>query len=473
MDTDIQKLMTKIDELGAGIREEIEPIRLQVEGEDGTFKKISVQVEKQETWLKELETQINKHRFSGSGEDGFKAALGERFKHIIGQAEIAAMNHRLPAGLSSLTQERKPQGIWADPVKTAACAVWVQLKLLKDPRVQSHMSREFSAEDREVFAKLSDALNVQKATNPMLEQATFGLETVPTPLEAEVLRQIEDAGQVRALVRKLTMRAVTHNIPDLTTGISVTVVAENVAGTNVRPIFGQKALTAKKVMALGAASIEVLQDSAIDMFDFWLTLANEQMALKEDLDFLEGAGGATEIGTGVLNATGVGSIDMPTGASPQPIDAGDWDVFIDAKYKGRKASTRSRRFNTGWFGAPEAARDLEKLQDSNNRPLLQTPLTGNIFALPEGSIGVFLGFPFYANSNIAINRGAGTDETAVYFGPWGRSFIVGDLLGMQIGTSEHVGWTDATIGIRLLKRTAQLVAVPADFTKVDRILIVP
>jgi len=78
-----------------------------------------------------------------------------------------------------------------------------------------------------------------------------------------------------------------------------------------------------------------------------------------------------------------------------------------------------------------------------------------------------LGYPVWTTDVIRVDRTVGTLTTAgnVYFGPWGHGMIFGDLVGIMFGVSEHVLWNTAQLVARLIKRTAILVGVPADFTK--------
>lgn len=452
------QLAEKLDGLGKGMKDSLDGIRLQVEQLDGSQKEVLADLKRQEDWIKEVEATAAKARHGLDAGDNYKAVIPEDHRYLIRHAEIA----RAQKG-----DTIRRGSMWEDPVKAAAIALWAQMQLLKDPRVRQIMGREDkAAEDREVLAKLSDVFQT-KATNPMIGASTFGLETIPTPLEAEVLRQLEDASIVRGMARKIAMTTRTHDIPDLTTGISVAIVAENTAGTNVRPVFGQKQLTALKYMALGAATIEVIQDSAIGLIDFWLTLANEQLGLKEDNEALEGNGTNH---TGVLNATGVNSDDL---GSPAAISATNYTNFVDTKYAAGKRASRAKRYGAAWICHPFVARDMEKLKGTDNHPILRNSQNLLGISIPEGADGSFLDYPLYTTEQIAINRGVGTNETAVYFGPWRRSMIFGDLMGIQFGTSEHTGWTDATIGLRMLKRTAILVAVPEDFSFMDRVQIAP
>lgn len=393
-----------------------------------------------EEWMKSVEERLTQERFGKlAAGDNLRGVIPERYRRNI--EAFARTGHK-------------------DPVKAAAMNAWLKnclrLGVTDFVRMQSQLLEEMD--------KIERAMGLDPETKAALQEdtATEGGNLVPSPLEAEVLRLTEDAGIIRNLARHITMTSKTLTIPDLTTGVSVAIVAEEGTIGQTEPTFGQKVLTAKMIAARGLASMQVLDDSAIGLLQFWLELCAEAYALFEDDQALEGDGTGVNF-TGLVAAAGVNEVTNGTnGAAPS------YDQLVAQKWKGKKRVTRR---GAAWVGAPEIAQKVEGLKDSQNRPLFISDIAGQptrfINGNDNGPDGVLMGFPFYASDQIAANRtvGTSTDCSNLYFGPFGFGLIIGDRLGITFGTSEHVAWNTGQIGLRVLKRTAILVGVPAAFTK--------
>jgi hypothetical protein len=77
-----------------------------------------------------------------------------------------------------------------------------------------------------------------------------------------------------------------------------------------------------------------------------------------------------------------------------------------------------------------------------------------------------MGFPVYLTTAILTNRtvGTGTNRTNIYFGP-PRDIMFGDLLAMTMDLNPFSKFQTFQTDFRVVKRTAVLVGVPANFTK--------
>jgi len=439
-------LTQKVESLGALIVERMDKGDKGLETLHAEMAGVKIELKKHEEWSAEIEKKYEKARRGQFGEDAQKAVIPARYLKSI---ETAARSG------------------YKDPVKVAAMAAWLK-DIARISVPQRFGIREIGPILNDL-EKLEQSFGMEPAAKAALTEGTGseGGFTVPTPLEAEVLRVIEDSAVLRPLARKMSMTAFKHNIPDLTTGISVDIIDEEGSITEVEPVFGQKVLTAKKFAARGVLSMELQQDSSIGIVDFWLTLAEEQLGLKEDEQALEGDGAGANF-TGVVAASGVNEVQSLTAGVPTNGGVAKYDELVKTKWKAAKRSTRR---GAAWIAPPELARNVEALVDSQLRPIWSNPTAGNITALGApangGPDGVLLGYPVWSTDVIRVDRTVGTLTTAgnVYFGPWGHGMIYGDLIGIMFGVSEHVLWNTAQLVARLIKRTGILVGVPADFTK--------
>lgn len=434
-------LAAQVRDLAGLVERKIGPaLKDSKEAKDG-LDAVRVKLEEMNTWLHEVDRKAEAARYhvgSGGRSDQLRALIPERHKHCI---EMCA---------------RKGE---KDPVAKAALEVWFKNAIkIQIPKYSAGMIPQLLEENDKIQRAFGDG-GVEKAAFAEGAGATGGF-TVPTPLEAEVLRVMEDAAICRPLCRKMTMTAFKHLIPDDAGGVSVAVVAEAGAITQSEPSFGQKTLEAKMIAARGLAALQVLQDSSIGLIQYWLERASEAYGLFEDDQILEGDG--TNF-TGLSNAVGVNEVTNGTnGAAPT------YAKLVEQVYKAKKRDTRSR---CSWVMSPAVLQKIIALADSAGAPILNRQDLARVLnpeiVGPGMGEGTILGFPVFTSDQINDARtvGSSTDCSIAYFGPFAKGVILGDLLGLSFDVSEHVAFNNAQLAMRLLKRTAILVGTPAYMTK--------
>ena len=401
--------------------------------------------ESTDKWIRDIESRLQSFRGRGSSlsiasTDFLRDAIPERFRQFTPRfAASSRKSHR------------------DDPVRANAMSSWLklagQLQLRHYARIHSSIALELD--------KLTLALNGGIETRAAMQEDTPGEGgyAVPAPLEGLVLRALADVGAVRPLVRQILMTSKTLDFPGGDNAVTAAIIAEEGTITESNETFTQRQLVAKKFCAIGTASMELVADASIDVLDYYLELAMEQIALLEDDEALEGDGSTVHF-TGVNAASGVNAV--ASGATDATISAN----LAAAKFKGPKASRR----NAAWIMHSQLAGYLAGVADSNGKPLLNTAdvglllavlgTGGNIIGKPEGTI---LADPVYTSDEITIT--SGTPDTAnAYYGNW-QGVIFGDRAGTEFAVSEHTKFTSAQLQPRIIKRTAILVGVPSYLTK--------
>ncbi len=415
---------------------------------------VKVKADSLEKWFRELEGNIKAARFAGAnGLDNLKAAIPDTQRGCISLWERHGQKPEMAMRRTAIESWCKAALTYLNPYATGE-------KKMSAHKTMEAVAVAFGEDQATVKAALVEGTNA------------LGGFTVPQPLEAEVLRIMQDSAVVRPLVRKIPMTVWKHLIPDLAGNVTVAIVPENTAISDSipNPLYGQKTLEARMFAGLGTISMQGMADSAIGMFDFVTTLMAEQYALQEDIQALEGSGTGN-------NFAGLVSLTAETPGTPDDTkikevtngSAGAQITFakiIEQKWKARKVGSRN---GAAWIMAPEVAAKIEGLVDSQGRPLFVAPISGGATAMinPNRIAALLQGYPVYTSDEILVNRVLTTssDCSNIYFGAFGHGMIFGDLLGLTFGASEHVNWTSAAISIRMLKRTAILVGVPADFTR--------
>jgi len=346
-------------------------------------------------------------------------------------------------------------------IMRAGLEAWCKLVLtLQNPQKRADLDM---GEVRTELDALEQSLNPQGFEKATLtgDEAPLGGYTIPVPLEAEVLRQMEDEANIRAVARVVPMTSRVHEFPTLDNSVTVSLTDENATipdGVPAAP-FGQRLLRARKFTCLGTMSSEVLQDSNIGISSFLVTLMTEKLALKEEFQALEGDGVGANF-TGVATVSGTNSVVWGV-ADGDPVSYAN---LVNTKWGSRK---RAGRRGAAWFGAPEVWQASEGLVSTTGAPIWSTSMQQGIQGQGNAE-GLLLGFPAYSNADTSITRAKGTltDGTIVYFGNW-RSLIIGDLLGISFASSEHVNFKEDQVVLRMIKRTAIMVGVPLNFSISD------
>ena len=439
-----------------------------------------VKFEKHENWVTEVQASLDKARRGGgdmfSQSDALKDAIPERFR-----ANIEAYGRMGNTRNLVLPQTKKVTTIPNDAVFATAVDDWMKnTAKLQVARYSTEHARCMEENDK-LSKALGDAdfygpgANESKAADSPFATTpdAQGGFLVPTPVEAFVLRIVEDAGVVRPQARVMPMTVHTHKIPDDASGITVGVVGEATTIPEQEPTFGTKSLIAKMIAVRGLESLQIMNDSSIGLMDYWLERAAESYALFEDAEALEGDG--TNF-TGLSDATNVNEIlAVLTIAGGVTTNGGPphYKQLVEAVYKAGKRSTR--RAGAVWYMHANVLRNIINQEDGSgvpkfNRQDVARVLSQNIVG-PGFGEGTLLGYPVWTTDQISIARTKGSLTTAsnIYFGPMFDGILIGDLLGLQFAVSEHVKFHEAQLSMRLLKRTAILTAIPAAVTRLINI----
>jgi HK97 family phage major capsid protein len=393
--------------------------------------------------------QVLGHLYTDATPD-LVAAIPTDKRHMIQIAERSMGKTARPDNGRPIEEK----GNFADPVFKAASALWFRtaslLQLTKTRNVKG-LSDQLDKLDAAFASAYSGGES--KAISDMAEiSGPSGGFLVPAPVEAEVLRLIEDNAVMRPLVRKMTMSSKTLQVPTKGNAITAYIGVEggSLTGSYDQTAFSSVTLTAKRFHGRATMSVEVLEDSIIGLLPYILTTLGEEIAILEDQETLEGSG--TNF-TGVNAASGVNSVATTTTNGEAPV-YGDLTATIFA------ARQRSSRIGARWFMSPELFGKIIGMVDSNGQPIVQY---GRV---PNEIMPQILGFPveLLSTLDIAITRGSTGNTANAYFGP-PTTVLFGDRMGVRWDVSDAPNWATYEMDARLVKRTGIVVGVPTAWTK--------
>jgi HK97 family phage major capsid protein len=224
------------------------------------------------------------------------------------------------------------------------------------------------------------------------------------------------------------------------------------------PAFDAQSITVRKQYGYRRYSNELLADADPAWMEFLANTLVRDVALQQDLQYLEGTNAAPQI-QGLVGYTGLttGASTGANGASP------DFDLFYDTQYKLRLVNAEPDFI----IAHPRVLNSLAKIKDADgnymlsNRTGVNTPAafgTGLPGASPKG---IVIEIPMWFSSQINIARtvGGSTDCTTVIMGKADQVLIL-DRQGIEVSFSEHLFFDYDDTVARAIARSAIAVLQP-------------
>jgi HK97 family phage major capsid protein len=266
----------------------------------------------------------------------------------------------------------------------------------------------------ESFAKQYESRALTQTVGPQCFVESRAQATSPTSaggflIAAEAPRAIEEAmlefggmRQVSNVIRTDTGAQIPIPTNDDTAQKGV-ILAENTAVAEQDLVFGQLTLDAYKYSSkMIRVSVELMQDSAINLAEFIGRKLAERLARIHNQHFTTGTGTGQPMG--VVTASTLGK----TGATGQTTTV-IYDDLVDLVHAVDPAYRANGRF---MFNDASMAK-IRKIKDANNLPLF-TP--GFAYRAPD----TILGYPITVNQDMAV---MGTSAKSILFGDFNKYWI--------------------------------------------------
>lgn len=205
-----------------------------------------------------------------------------------------------------------------------------------------------------------DPVAIQKAE--LVEGSSSGSYIVPPEYAAEVFAVVGKYGKARQYCRVMPVGSKALYVPEMTSGVTVTVPGETTAYSQSEPVLGQKTLTVKAVGAISAFSRELLQDANIDLLGFLAEQHGEAIALFEDTHTFAYA---NTYFTPMLRVSS-GQAVTASGSSLSAITADDLQAM-------RRAVSEKYWPGAKYFAHPYVISYLESLRDSAGNYIVRQP----------------------------------------------------------------------------------------------------
>jgi len=415
------------------IDSEFEVLKRRISGVEG----ISGELKQTKEWITDVESKINTARTHGPESDNLKGAIPAEYRRHI---EIATRHG------------------YADPVNRTALCLWWHFQFMARKALRE-VTGKTAPEYMRMAEDLEKGWGYDPAQKALLGDALAGGGSIiATPVEAELMRLIQDNTVVRPLATKIVMNSLTLSIPVENANVSAFIVAENATVTDALPAtaFASRVMTARKFGGMATVTNENLQDNIIGLNNYLFNSIAEQIGRLEDTGALEGGIISVQNFSGVKYAAGVNNytcaITTGTGGSVP-----NYNDLVSIIYAGLQAGTRT---GSQFFMNPVVFKNIVGLTDTTGQPVFSFGSVPN--AIPH-FVG---GYPVHLVSSLSTqwtNGSAGSSAGGMYFGPASK-IIYGDSTGMNFDIDPYFFFDTVKTRIRVLKRTGIIVPVGGYFT---------
>jgi HK97 family phage major capsid protein len=250
-------------------------------------------------------------------------------------------------------------------------------------------------------------------------------------------------------------------MPKLTSGVQVYWIGEGNTITNTQPAFGELKMVAKKMAALVPITSELLADTAIAIANLLMTLFAQAIAKEEDRVVFSGnVSGAGDPFNGIMFDPDVNASVMASGATG--FTDLDGDFLADVVASVSPATSGGAR----WYMHRTVFNVVRKLHSLTYDGSSKSSDGGYIYSQPQGTDpGTIWGYPYTLVETMPSITDSAVSTPFIVFGNL-MHYYIADRQQMSVARSEHVGFAQDKIYLRVIQREAMAAAVPEAFTVV-------
>jgi len=272
------------------------------------------------------------------------------------------------------------------------------------------------------FLRSQAGIDEQRVKDMNLESMIAGGFLVPTVVSTDIIGQYTARTVVRRAGAQVLPDAPKETTVPKKTGNTTAYWVGDAPSTDVTAsaiTFGELSLTLRPLAAAVEIRKNLLQHAAVAVEPIIRSDITEQMALAEDLAFIQGLGGMQP--TGLKNWPGIASYS--TGSIGTP----DFDELIDARTTllSRNIPLADGDGNTSLWMHPNVLGYLQKHKTGVGAYDYVIDLTSR----PPDRV---LGYPVYTTTQIPVNLGGGGNETYIVFCGIGRDYTIADGGAIEI-----------------------------------------
>ena len=280
----------------------------------------------------------------------------------------------------------------------------------------------------------------------VMVEGTDGLGgvTIPEPLEAALIRLVEEFGIFRQYAGRKAMAALTDTVPRRIGGLKVFYPDEAAALTRSDLRLDKVTLTAKKYACLSELSTELNEDSVLEMISLLVREMAAAKAEAEDLNGFLGDGTATYASTTGLAAAIDAVSGDPSKLTASAIALGS--LTMDDFEQCEAELPEFRGMSPAWYVN-------KSVWGKAMAPLMRAAGGNTVSDIANGVGKEFLGYP--VRTTQVLPKTPAANDVIAFFGDLSMSSTLGTRRGMSFATStEGDFFTNDTIGVKCTQRIA-------------------
>ena len=244
-----------------------------------------------------------------------------------------------------------------------------------------------------------------KAADVLVEGTdSAGGYLVPDEFRADIVDWAQDKPVIRRFATVWPMKGKLLELPALAADVAVYWGSENTSLSTTSAEFGNVTLTPFKLNAIIFLTVDLLEDSAINLVSYLTDRFAQAIYREEDRKFVAGTGSGQPTG---LSQASINSTDAG--------NAGNADKLIETYWR----LSQSHRENGVWLASNTTLMNISKLKNDNGDYLMIQPTTGGLPTI--------MGKPVMEQNDCA---------KSIYFGDL-RFYYIGDRRKMTVKTTSE------------------------------------
>lgn len=303
--------------------------------------------------------------------------------------------------------------------------------------------------------------------DPSVKDMTEGTDSeggflVPEEWRPNLIQMLEVYGVARRECTVLPMSREELVMPKLTSGVQTYWIGEGKTIPNTQPAFGELRLVAKKLAALVPMTSELLADTAIEIANLLLTLFAQAIAKEEDrVVFTGDVSGASDPFDGIMADPDVTAFTLDSGQTTFASVTADNLADVIASL------TPTVSDGAKWYMHRTVFNVIRKLHSLTYDGSTKSSDNNYIFSAPQGTDpGTIWSYPYELVETMPSITDTAVSTPFMILGNM-KHYYIADRQKLSIARSEHVGFAQDKIYLRVIQREAMAAAVPEAFTTVN------
>lgn len=289
----------------------------------------------------------------------------------------------------------------------------------------------------------------------MVKDLTEGVDSeggylVPVEIRNTLLMLLNQYGVARPRCTVIPIAREEMTMPKLVNGVQVFWIGEGQTITQTQPTFGEFRMIVKKLAALVPVTSELLADSVIPIANLLATLFANALAKEEDRVIFRGKVAGGDPFNGIFGDPACNTFVLPaTKTSFNDITS---DLLADVASTMIPAASEGASF----YMHRTILNVVRKLKASGTGEYIYSP------DAQPGTPGTLWGYPIVLSEVMPAIGESATNTPFMIFGNL-ENYYIGDRMNLSIARSDHVGFAQDKVFLRIIQREALAAAMPETF----------